>query len=83
MAAAPAPTLGAARLARPATVAVLANLGLSTQLAVLGVCLALGHPAAYVVVLLGRCSRSQRWRFVREVLASRASRASELALVVD
>jgi phosphatidylglycerophosphate synthase len=33
------------------TVAVAANFGLSTQLAALGVCLALGHPGAYVGVV--------------------------------
>ena len=36
-----------------ATVAVLANFGLSTQLAVLGVCLAAGAPAAYAWVAIG------------------------------
>jgi phosphatidylglycerophosphate synthase len=38
---------------RPArtTVGIVANFGLSTQLAALGVCLALGHPGAYLVVL--------------------------------
>jgi phosphatidylglycerophosphate synthase len=35
------------------TVAVLANFGLSTQLAVLGVCLAAGVPAAYAWVAIG------------------------------
>ena len=34
------------------TLLVLANFGLSTQLAVLGLCLALGHPAAYLWVVL-------------------------------
>ncbi|MGH2934835.1 MAG: CDP-alcohol phosphatidyltransferase family protein, partial [Gaiellaceae bacterium] len=34
------------------TVGVAANFGLSTQLAALGLCLALGHPGAYVVVLI-------------------------------
>jgi hypothetical protein len=34
------------------TVSVLANLGLSTQLAALGVCLALGAPAAYLWIAL-------------------------------
>jgi len=34
------------------TVGVAANFGLSTQLAALGLCLALGHPTAYLVVLL-------------------------------
>jgi archaetidylinositol phosphate synthase len=33
------------------TVAVAANFGLSTQLAALGVCLALGHPRAYIGVV--------------------------------
>ena len=34
------------------TVGIAANMGLSTQLAILGLCLALGHPGAYVVVLI-------------------------------
>jgi phosphatidylglycerophosphate synthase len=34
------------------TVGVAANFGLSTQLAVLGLCLALGHPGAFVVVVI-------------------------------
>ena len=44
----------AARLAYvdPLTVSVLANLGLSTQLAALGVCLALAAPEAYLWVAL-------------------------------
>ena len=33
-------------------ITVLANLGLSTQLAVLGVCLALGAPEAYLWIVL-------------------------------
>ena len=33
-----------------ATVGILANLGMSTQLAVLGVCIAVGHPLWFVVV---------------------------------
>jgi phosphatidylglycerophosphate synthase len=36
----------------PLTVSVLANLGLSTQLALLGVCLALGAPQAYLWIAL-------------------------------
>jgi phosphatidylglycerophosphate synthase len=36
-----------------ATLMVLANFGLSTQLAALGLCLALGHPAAYLWLVLG------------------------------
>jgi archaetidylinositol phosphate synthase len=35
------------------TIGLLANLGLSTQLAALGVCLALGRPAAYLWLVLG------------------------------
>jgi phosphatidylglycerophosphate synthase len=35
-----------------ATVLVASNLGMSPQLAALGVCLALGHPQAYLVVLI-------------------------------
>ena len=45
---------GAARLPRPGDAAwCVANFGLSTQLAVLGLCLALGHPAAYLWFVLG------------------------------
>jgi phosphatidylglycerophosphate synthase len=55
------------------TVGVVANFGLSTQLAVLGVCLALGHPAAYVAVLAG-CALVLIALFVRrERLARRVS----------
>ncbi len=45
----------AARLAYHdrATIMVVANFGLSTQLAALGLCLALGHPAAYLWLVLG------------------------------
>lgn len=35
-----------------ATVAVLANLGMTTQLAVFGLCIAIGHPAAFALVAL-------------------------------
>ena len=66
-----------------ATVAVIANFGLSPQLAALGVCLAVGHPAAYVVVLFGQVLVIAGLALRREVLASRASRASQLAVVVD
>jgi archaetidylinositol phosphate synthase len=34
------------------TVGVLANMGMTTQLAALGLCVAVGHPLAYVVVVL-------------------------------
>lgn len=56
------------------TLAVLVNFGLSTQLAVLGLCLALGAPAAWLWAILG-CGASlplllarREWR-VRRVLA--------------
>ena len=64
-----------------ATVAVIANLGLSPQLAALGVCLALGHPAAYVFVLFGEVLLIAALALRREVLAARAS--SQLAVIVD
>jgi archaetidylinositol phosphate synthase len=64
-----------------ATVAVIANLGLSPQLAALGVCLALGHPAAYVFVLFGQVLLIAVLALRREVLAARAS--SQLAVIVD
>jgi archaetidylinositol phosphate synthase len=50
---APQDRLAEAIVRRPtrATVGIVANFGLSTQLAALGVCLALGHPRAYLVVL--------------------------------
>lgn len=75
----------AARLAwhDAATVAVIANLGLSPQLAAFGVCLALGHPAAYVVVLFGQALAIAALAVRREWLASRASRATQLAIVAD
>jgi phosphatidylglycerophosphate synthase len=65
------------------TVAVIANLGLSPQLAMLGVCLAVGHPAAYVVVLLGQVLAIVALALRRELLASRATRSSQLAVVAD
>ena len=50
----PQDKLAEALVRRPSarTVGIAANFGLSTQLAALGVCLALGHPKAYLVVLL-------------------------------
>ncbi len=36
-----------------ATVAVMANLGMTTQLAIFGVCLAAGHPLAFAAIVLG------------------------------
>jgi phosphatidylglycerophosphate synthase len=37
-----------------ATVGILANLGMSTQLAIFGVCIAVGHPLTFVVVALAQ-----------------------------
>ena len=36
----------------PATIGILANMGMSTQLAVFGLCLAVGHPLVFVLVAL-------------------------------
>jgi phosphatidylglycerophosphate synthase len=55
----------------PAGVQVLANLGLSTQLAVLGICLALGRPVAYVYVVLGCLGLVAAVIIRRELLARR------------
>ena len=75
----------AARLAwhDAAAVAVIANFGLSPQLAALGVCLAVGHPAAYLVVLIAQALVIAGLAVRREWLASRASRAAQLAFVSD
>ena len=62
---------------------MIANFGLSPQLAALGVCLALGHPAAYLVVLFVQVLAIGALAVRREWLASRASRAAQPALVVD
>ena len=58
----------------PLSVVVLANLGLSTQLAVLGVCLVLGEPSVYLVlaatgVVLLPLLQLRRERIARRVLA--------------
>jgi phosphatidylglycerophosphate synthase len=59
-----------------ATLQVLANFGLSTQLAVLGVCLAFGRPALYLTIALG-CGVALVPLFLRrELLARRARRTS-------
>jgi archaetidylinositol phosphate synthase len=59
-----------------ASLFVLANFGLSTQLAVLGVCLAVGEPAAYCWFVIG-CGVALVPLFVRRgVLARRALRPS-------
>ena len=54
------------------TVAVLANLGLSTQLVVLGVCLAVGFPSAYLWLALGYAALPPFLQLRRERLARRA-----------
>ena len=62
----------AARLAYHdrATLRIVANFGLSTQLAVLGVCLAVGEPAAYCFVVLG-CGAALVPLFLRRELRAR------------
>jgi archaetidylinositol phosphate synthase len=54
------------------TVTVLANLGLSTQLAVLGLCLLLDEPALYLWVTLGSLALLPLLQLRRERLARRA-----------
>jgi phosphatidylglycerophosphate synthase len=54
-----------------ATVTVLANFGLSTQLAVLGVCLAAGAPAAYAWVAVACAAALVPLAFRRELLLRR------------
>ena len=73
--------LGAGPAARLAyhdrtTLQILANFGLSTQLAALGLCLAVGRPQIYCYVVLG-CGATIVPLFLRrEVLARRAGRLS-------
>ncbi len=66
-----------------ATVAVLANFGLSSQLAVLGVCLAVGNPVLYVFVVLGELAVTVPLALRRELLARRAERIAPAVLAVD
>jgi archaetidylinositol phosphate synthase len=54
-----------------ATVSVLANFGLSTQLAVLGVCLAAGAPAAYAWIAVGCAAALVPLALRRELLLRR------------
>jgi len=56
----------------PLAVHVLANFGLSTQLAVLGVCLATGSPELYVLVLIGCVAAVAVLALRRERLVRRA-----------
>lgn len=55
-----------------AAVSVLANLGLSTQLLVLGVCLVLGVPTVYLWLVLGSLALLPLLQLRRERLAKRA-----------
>jgi phosphatidylglycerophosphate synthase len=55
-----------------ATLVVLANLGLSTQLLALGVCLALDAPAVYLWLVLGQAAALPLLQLRREWLARRA-----------
>lgn len=59
----------------PLTVTVLANLGLTTQLAVLGVCLVLGLPTLYLWIVLASALALVPLQLRREGLARRAVRA--------
>jgi len=54
------------------TITVLANLGLSTQLAVLGLCLLLGAPDAYLWLVLGCLALLPMLQLRREQLVRRA-----------
>ena len=70
-----------ARLAgTPTTVIVIANFGLSTQLAALGVCLALGHPRAYLVVLC-LCTRRRHRTRRQPQSRERARNVNEQSLI--
>jgi phosphatidylglycerophosphate synthase len=66
----------------PFTVGVLANFGLSPQLAALGICLAVGHPAAYVAVVLG-CAAALVPLALRRALLARRAEALHPVIVVD
>lgn len=55
--------------------AVLANLGLSTQLAALGVCLVVGEPAAYLWLALGAAALLPVLQLHREARAKRVARS--------
>jgi archaetidylinositol phosphate synthase len=56
------------------TIGLLANVGLSTQLAVLGLCLALGHPIAYAWFTLACAATLVPLALRREVRARRTGR---------
>jgi phosphatidylglycerophosphate synthase len=62
-----------------ATMVVLANLGLSTQLVVLGLCLALGAPDVYLWLVVGSAALLPVLQLRRELLARRALNAHRAA----
>jgi phosphatidylglycerophosphate synthase len=62
------------------TVAVLANLGMSTQLAAFGVCLVLGHPLAYAWLCLAELGLVAVLAARRELLVRTTPRLKEEAL---
>ncbi|MGZ4340258.1 MAG: CDP-alcohol phosphatidyltransferase family protein [Gaiellaceae bacterium] len=63
-----------------ATVSVLANMGMSTQLAVFGVCIALGRPTAFVWLVLAELGVVAVLAFRRELLLRDFARQPEEAL---
>jgi phosphatidylglycerophosphate synthase len=62
------------------TVVVLANLGMSTQLAAFGVCLVLGHPLAYAWLCLAELALVAVLALRRELLVRTTPRLKEEAL---
>ena len=65
------------------TVAVVANFGLSPQLAALGLVLALGKPATYLYVIVGCALAFVPLALRRERLARRATRVPEPLVALD
>lgn len=63
-----------------ASVSVLANLGLSTQLAAFGVCLALGRPLAFVWLAVGEVALVALLALRRELIVRTAPQPKEEAL---
>ena len=63
-----------------ATVSVLANLGMSTQLAAFGICIALGHPIAFVWLVFAELGIVAVLAVRRELLLRGLARLPEEAL---
>ena len=61
-----------------ATVGIMANLGMSTQLAAFGICLALGHPLAFVAVVSAEVALVVALAVRRELLVQAAGRLPQL-----